>query len=205
MIVNSKIDIWKSFYHVSKLSLQGRIVPGRLRSELRAWGVKRLCQMTVNETFCEEDNPFYQLPTGVNRNNPNYILRYRENYNFFSSNSCNFITATNRAKTDCPEGYVFCNKSSKPMLVERQMTFMDAVDHCQRLNTTICEQNIMHVGYRFIHKTYNKFLRFARKIWRCGCRIWKKKFDKIIIYHLDWFWTSRFYEFQVERFSVIWM
>lgn len=120
--------------------------------------------MTVNETLCEEDNPFYQLPTGVDSNNPNYVLRYREHYNFFSSNSCNFITATDRAKTDCPEGYVFCNQSSKPMLADRKMTFKDAVDHCRRLNTTICEQHIMHVGYKFIHGICNKFFRFARKI-----------------------------------------
>ena len=29
-----------AFYHLSKMSLEGTIVPGRLRSELCPWGVK---------------------------------------------------------------------------------------------------------------------------------------------------------------------
>ena len=74
------------------------------------------------------------------------MARYRENYYFFSSNSCNFITATNRAKTNCPEGYVFCNITSKPLLADSTMTFKDAVDHCERLNTTICKLNIISVN-----------------------------------------------------------
>ena len=32
---------WRKFYHLSKMSLQGTIVPGRLRSELCPWGVKK--------------------------------------------------------------------------------------------------------------------------------------------------------------------
>ena len=34
-----KRTFWKSFYHLSKMLLQGTIVPGRLRSELCAWEV----------------------------------------------------------------------------------------------------------------------------------------------------------------------
>ena len=68
--------------------------------------------------------------------------RYREYNILFSSNSCNFITATDRAKTDCPKGYVFCNKKSSPLLVDREMTFVEAVEHCGKLNTSICMLNL---------------------------------------------------------------
>ena len=79
------------------------------------------------------------MPTGDNTNDQN---PYREYNIFFSSNSCNIITATNRAKADCPKGYVFCNKTSSTLLADRKMTFIDAVEHCGKLNTTICMLNM---------------------------------------------------------------
>ena len=92
-----------------------------------------------------EDNPFYKLPTVDDMNNQN---RYREYNILFSSNSCNFITATNRAKTDCPKGHVFCNKTSSPLLADTKMTFVDAVEHCGKLNTTICKLNMHSKCFR---------------------------------------------------------
>ena len=83
-----------------------------------------------------EDNPFYKMESAVALNQ---TTPYRETYNFFSSNSCNFVTATHRAKNDCPIGHVFCNITSKPMLAKHEMTYVEAVDYCKSHNTTICE------------------------------------------------------------------
>ena len=63
-------------------------------------------------------------------------------YNFFSSNSCNLVTATYRKKYNCPLGYVICkyndfNGSLK--LMETKMTFDEAKIQCQNLNSTICK------------------------------------------------------------------
>ena len=133
----------------------------------------------------QEDKRFYQFPTGIN-------------YYFFSSNSCNFITATNRAKTDCPKGYVFCNITSKPLLADEKMIFNDAVDHCERLFTTICKLNIIFMSVLI------EFFRFARKFWWCGFRIRQKKYNENIEYHLDGLWTSRYDEIQVNIFLKKW-
>ena len=35
-------------------------------------------------------------------------------YNFFSSNSCNFLTGSSRGKEDCPKGYVLCKNATEP-------------------------------------------------------------------------------------------
>ena len=87
--------------------------------------------------------------------------------NFFSSNSCNFITgsdqtqnflenvqltsqflaydksfmpATDKAKFDCPTGYVICkNLSSELKLYALKTTFAEAQIHCDHLNSTICK------------------------------------------------------------------
>ena len=38
----------KGVFYLSKMSLQGTIVPGRLRSELCPWGVKKLSSILRN-------------------------------------------------------------------------------------------------------------------------------------------------------------
>ena len=145
------------------------------------WVSQFLDPNPIYRNLVQEDTRFYQFLTGIN-------------YYFFSSNSCNFITATNRAKTDCPKGYVFCNSTSKPLLADEKMIFNDAVDHCERLFTTICKLNIIFMSVLI------EFFRFARKFWWCGFRIRQKKFNENIKYHLDGLWTSRYDEIQVEIF-----
>ena len=94
-------------------------------------------QSAISFNRFREDNPFYQHESGLRLNRSS---RYRETINFFSSNSCNFITATSRAKNNCPKGYVFCKrKNSSKILQDKKMTFAEAVDHCENLNSTICK------------------------------------------------------------------
>ena len=64
-------------------------------------------------------------------------------YNFFSSNSCNFLSGSSRAKEDCPKGYVLCKNATEPAgftLFESLVTFKDAEIKCKALNTTICKK-----------------------------------------------------------------
>ena len=52
------------------------------------------------------------------------------------------ISATYRAKLDCPIGYVICkndNFDSDLTLFDRKMTFNEAKLHCKDLNSTICK------------------------------------------------------------------
>ena len=74
---------------------------------------------------------------------PENTSREHYYYNFFSSNSCNFVTGSSRAKEDCPKGYVLCKNDTDPVgftLFEFLVTFKEAVIRCKELNTTICEQ-----------------------------------------------------------------
>ena len=64
-------------------------------------------------------------------------------YNFFSSNSCNFISGSSRTKEDCPRGYVFCKNATESTgftLFESLITFKEAEIRCKALNTTICKE-----------------------------------------------------------------
>ena len=64
-------------------------------------------------------------------------------YNFFSSNSCNFLTGSSRGKEDCPKGYVLCKNATEPTgftLFESLVTFKEAEIKCKALNTTMCKK-----------------------------------------------------------------
>ena len=61
-------------------------------------------------------------------------------YNFFSSNSCNLVTATYRKKYNCPLGYVICKDANDDLTLSKtKMTFDQAQIQCQNLNSTICK------------------------------------------------------------------
>ena len=50
------------------------------------------------------------------------------------------ISATHKAKYDCPTGYVICrNLSSHLQLYALHKTFAEAQTHCDHLNSTICK------------------------------------------------------------------
>ena len=61
-------------------------------------------------------------------------------YNFFSSNSCNLATATDRKKNNCPFGYFICKYANGGLtFIKTKMTFDQAKIQCQNLNSTICK------------------------------------------------------------------
>ena len=78
--------------------------------------------------------------------------------------------------------------------------FLDAVEHCQKLNTSICKLCAcpMRNNSRDLQNFLRPYFRFAWKFWWCCCRVWAEKFNETNIYYLDGFWTSRFYEIQVK-------
>ena len=50
------------------------------------------------------------------------------------------MSATDKAKFDCPTGYVICENSSSDLDVfDWKMTFTEAQIHCKGLNSTICK------------------------------------------------------------------
>ena len=50
------------------------------------------------------------------------------------------MPATDKAKFDCPTGYVICkNLSSELELYALKTTFAEAQNHCDHLNSTICK------------------------------------------------------------------
>ena len=50
------------------------------------------------------------------------------------------MSATHKAKFDCPTGYVICqNLSSNLELFALKKTFSEAQFHCDHLNSTICK------------------------------------------------------------------
>ena len=64
-------------------------------------------------------------------------------YNFFSSNSCNFISGSSHTKEDCPKGYVFCKNATESTgftLFESLITFKEAEIRCKAFNTTMCKE-----------------------------------------------------------------
>ena len=50
------------------------------------------------------------------------------------------LQATDKAKFDCPTGYVICkNITSDLELAAWKKTFAEAQNHCDHLNSTICK------------------------------------------------------------------
>ena len=68
------------------------------------------------------------------------LLAKTDIFDYFSSNSCNFIQDSDRDKRNCPTGHVFCKKTgSKPNLVKTKMTFREAQLYCAKLSGHICK------------------------------------------------------------------
>ena len=99
----------------------------------------------------------------------NYDEPYRDLFYFFSSNSCNFVDSPNRPKHDCPKGFVFCEKNgSKPVLIQKKMTFQTASNYCSNISSHICKPVILipFVGANFkvVLQTHQKILKKYQKL-----------------------------------------
>ena len=92
----------------------------------------------------------------------NYDESYRDLFYFFSSNSCNFVHSPNRLKHDCPKAFVFCEKNgSKPVLIQKKMTFQTASNYCSNISSHICKLFLLkgansHQNFEEISKAFKR-------------------------------------------------
>ena len=116
-------------------------------------------------------------------------------YNFFSSNSCNFLTGSSRGKEDCPKGYVLCKNATEPTgftLFESLVTFKEAEIKCKALNTTMCKKLC------FLDSSSDGFFSLTNSFQRSFKSFCRKEYQRKLFIYLDGFWTHKYLSFQVK-------